>query len=473
MQNRQIERFYDKIAECRDQWTEKNKYYYVQIARLASFIVPSESRVLELGCGTGNLLASLRPSYGVGVDISGQMIRIARRKYPQYTFIHSSIEDLELEENFDYILLSDTLNIVSDVQLVLEKIYNLSSSRTRILFLTFNYLWQPVIKLAVMIKQRLPQPTPSWLSISDLENLCELAELETINSGNRILFPKKVPLLSNFINKFIAQLPMINQLSLVHYRVAKKRLIFPKESVKGKYSCSVLIPARNERENIENAVNRMPRLGKWTEIIFVEGNSRDETWEEIQRVADKYKDRWDIQIMRQDGKGKGDAVRKGFAAARGDILMILDADLTVSPEDLPKFYEAIATGKGEFINGCRLVYPLEKGSMNFLNIIGNKFFGILFSYLLGIRLKDTLCGTKVLFRQDYEKIAGARSFFGNFDPFGDFDLIFGAVKQNLKIIEIPIRYKNRTYGSTNINRFRDGLLLLRMSLFAARKIKFV
>lgn len=471
-ENDLIESYFDAIADSRDKWIRKNNYYYEQIARLAAFVVPAGSKVLELGCGTGNLLAAVQPSYGVGVDISSRMIEIARRKYPRYTFIHSSIESLQLEGDFDYIIISDTLDTVYDVQKVLNKIHDLASPKTRILITTFNYLWQPLIKLAVKIKQRMPQPPPSWLSNSDLENLCELAELETISNGNRILFPQKVPLLSDFINKFIAQLPLINRLSLVHYRVAKKRALFPKEAAETKYSCSVVIPARNEKGNIENALKRMPELGKHTEIIFVEGHSRDGTWGEIRRVAEAYKDKWEIQIMEQEGRGKGDAVRKGFSVARGDILMILDADLTVSPEDLPKFYEAIATGKGEFINGSRLVYPLEKKSMNFLNIIGNKIFSVLFTYLLGRRLKDTLCGTKVLFRRDYENIARNRSYFGDFDPFGDYDLIFGAVKQNLKIVEIPVRYKSRTYGITNIRRFGDGWLLLKMCFFAARKIKF-
>jgi len=470
--NELIESFFDGIAESRDYWTGKNYYYYAQIERLAQFIIPAGSSVLELGCGTGNLLNSLRPARGVGVDISGRMVDIARRKYPDHTFIHSAIEDLQLDEDFDYIIISDTLDTVYDVQTALNKIHDLASSRTRILITTFNYLWQPLVKLAVRIKQRMPQPAPSWLSNPDLENLCELAELETISTGNRILFPKKLPAITDFMNKFMAQLPLINRFCLVHYRVVKKRDLLPKAEAAKKYSTSVVIPARNEKGNIENALRRMPRLGKHTEIIFVEGHSRDGTWEEIKRVASEYRPQWEIKFMRQEGKGKGDAVRKGFAAAGGDILMILDADLTVSPEDLPKFYEAISSGKGEFINGSRLVYPLEKKSMNFLNIIGNKIFSLLFTYLLGRRLKDTLCGTKVLFRRDYERIARGRAYFGDFDPFGDYDLIFGAVKQNLKIVEVPVRYKSRTYGTTNIRRFGDGWLLLKMCCFAARKIKF-
>jgi glycosyltransferase involved in cell wall biosynthesis len=229
---------------------------------------------------------------------------------------------------------------------------------------------------------------------------------------------------------------------------------------------SVIIPTRNEAGNIEAAVLRTPELGAGTELIFVEGHSKDDTWQQIQRVAREHPERR-IRIMQQTGRGKGDAVRLGFAAATGDILMILDADLTMPPEELPKFYNVIASGQAEFANGCRLVYPMDEKAMQFLNLCANKAFGVIFTWLLGQPVKDTLCGTKVLSRSHYGKIAANRAYFG------DFDLLFGAAKQNLKIADVPIRYRERTYGSTNIQRWKHGWLLLRMVMFAARKLKFV
>ena len=214
-------------------------------------------------------------------------------------------------------------------------------------------------------------------------------------------------------------------------------------------------------------------MGRHTELIFVEGNSTDDTWDEIQRITSLYAGQYDIKCIQQDGKGKGDAVRKGFEMATGDILMILDADMTVPPEDLPKFFQAIATGKGEYINGTRLVYPMEKEAMRTLNLLGNRFFSIAFSWLLNQRIKDTLCGTKVLSKSNYERLQINRAYFGDFDPFGDFDLIFGSAKLNLKFVEVPIRYRARTYGETNISRFKHGWLLLKMMFFALNKIKFV
>jgi len=207
-------------------------------------------------------------------------------------------------------------------------------------------------------------------------------------------------------------------------------------------------------------------------LIFVEGHSQDNTWKEIKRIKEKYADK-NIKILQQSGEGKGNAVRDAFAAASGDILMILDADLTMPPEELPKFYDVMASGHAEFANGVRLVYPMEEKSMRFLNMIGNKFFCIIFSWLLNQSIKDTLCGTKVLFKRDYDKIVINRKYFGEFDPFGDFDLIFGADKINLKIVDIPIRYQERLYGDTNIKRWSHGWLLLRMVVFGATKLKFI
>ena len=248
--------------------------------------------------------------------------------------------------------------------------------------------------------------------------------------------------------------------------VARPLFFYDKE-----FSVTILVPCRNEKGNIEPAVTRTPVFGSRQEFIFVEGGSQDGTYEEVERVIRKYPNK-NIKLFKQQGKGKGDAVRLGFSQASGEILMILDADLTVAPEDLPKFYGAIQENRAEFINGSRLVYPMEKEAMRFLNLIANKFFGVFFSWLLGQRFKDTLCGTKVLSKDHYDEIAANRSYFGDFDPFGDFDLIFGATKANLKIIELPIRYKERQYGTTNIQRFRHGLLLLRMCFFAMKKIKF-
>jgi len=140
---------------------------------------------------------------------------------------------------------------------------------------------------------------------------------------------------------------------------------------------------------------------------------------------------------------------------------------------LHRFFKVLVKGKGEYVNGVRLVYPMEDRAMRFFNFLGNKFFSLAFSWLLGRSIKDTLCGTKVMTRRNYEAIAANRTYFGEFDPFGDFDLIFGAAKLNLKFVDLPVRYRQRIYGDTNISRWSHGWLLLKMVVFAMHKIKFV
>jgi SAM-dependent methyltransferase len=459
---------FNRLASRRAYWQQKAGVYYEDQARYFKFLVPEGLHVLEVGSSLGNLLAAVKPARGLGVDLSEEMVGEASRRHPSLEFRVGDAETLDLHETFDVIVLADVIGYLLDVEAALKRLHQACTPETRIVVSYYNYLWQPVLRLGEKIGMKMPQREQCWLSPADIANLLHLADFEVVKTERRLLLPKGVPLLSTLFNKFIAYLPFLNKLCLCHYVVARP-------CVRGTArvcSSTVVIPCRNERGNIEAAVQRIPPFGGHHEIIFVDGHSTDGTLEEIRRVMAAYPGK-DIKLLVQDGKGKGDAVRKGFAQATGDILMILDADLTMPPEDLPKFYDAIVSGKGEFINGCRLVYPMESQAMSVLNLIGNKFFSMAFSWLLNQRIKDTLCGTKVLFRRDYERLAANRQYFGDFDPFGDFDLLFGASKLNLHIIEIPIRYQDRTYGTTNIQRFAHGWLLLKMTIYGFFRLKAV
>lgn len=458
-------------GEQREKWIRKNAYYYKCLTTYLKFMIPEGSSVLEIGSGTGFLLEKLKPSRGVGIDVSPEMISYAKEHRGQYSHYLMDAEDISLNESFDYVLISDTVGSFIDVQNVFEQVQKVCNAETRLIITSTNFIWRPVLNLAENLGLKMPQQRQNWLDIGDITNLLELADFDVIDNYKKTIFPKYIPLLSTFLNKYIGNLPLFNALGLITCLVArsKKHITKPAEET----TVSVVIPARNEKGNIEALIRRTPKMGKHTEIIFVEGNSTDDTWAEIQRLGAYYKEFYDIKWIQQDGKGKGDAVRKGYSIATGDVLMILDADMTVAPEELPKFFNAIASGKGEYINGTRLVYPMEDQAMRFLNLLGNKFFSMAFSWLLGQNLKDTLCGTKVMTRENYLKLAANRSYFGEFDPFGDFDLIFGSAKLNLKFIEVPIRYKARTYGETNISRFKHGWLLLKMTFFALNKIKFI
>ena len=447
-------------------------YYWNDIIKYCEYFVYEDSSVLEVGCGTGDLLQSVGGKRKVGIDFSKEMISQAKEKYSEIEFYEMSAESLEVDEKFDVVILSNLIGFLSDIEQGFYELKKVCHPKTKIIITYYNYMWEPILKLAEWVGIKPKTPPQNWLSQVDINNLLQLAGFDVYRTSRRMLLPVNIPIVSWFFNKYIAKIPLVNYFCINTFTFATLKSTVEVAEVADKYSVSIIIPARNESGNIEDAVMRIPEFGKSVEIIFIEGNSTDDTWDKIQEIANKYADSHDIKIDRQDGKGKGDAVRKGYEIATGDILMILDADLTVRPEDLPKFYNAIATGKGEFINGSRLVYTMEKQAMRFLNILGNKFFSTVFTWLLDQPFKDTLCGTKVLFKKDYDKIKVNRSFFGDFDPFGDFDLIFGAHKLNLKIVELPIRYQERKYGETNISRFRHGLILLKMCLFAARKIKF-
>ncbi len=460
--------YFNSIAKKRNYFRKKNHYYYEDLEHYLKFIIPKNKKIIELGCGTGETLAALKPANGVGVDFSSEMLKIAKKNFPEFAFLEQDIENPQITDHFDYIICSDVLGFLIDIQKFLENVKSICDNSTRIVFTYYNWFWQPILKLTELFNLKSKQPPQNWLNTDDLKSFLYLAGFEIIRTEKRFLFPIKIPLISFLINKYFAKLPLINNLCLVNYLIVRKTPSF----IKKDHSVSVIIPTKNEAGSIENAIKRMPKFGKSLEIIFVEGNSTDNTLEKIKEIKEKYQQTHDIKYYIQNGKGKGDAVRKGFAHANNDILMILDGDLTVMPEELPKFYQTLISGKGDFINGSRLVYPLEKQSMQYLNMLANKFFSIMFSWILGQRIKDTLCGTKVMFKKDYQELAKNRDYFGNFDPFGDFDLIFGAFKMNLKIIDLPIRYQERKYGTTNISRFKHGWLLFKMLIFTLNKIKF-
>ena len=469
--------FYRSSAAKREKWNRRNRFYHRSLEKYFSFVIPPGKRVLELGCGSGDLLNAVQPAYGVGVDFAPEVIDIAIRKYPNLYFLIDDAENLQTDETFDYIILSDMLGCLWDAQAAVQNIRKLCHRQTKVVISQYNFVWEPFVKFLEWIGLKQRQPNQNWFSVQDVEGLLQLENFQTVKIDRKILLPIYVPVLNFLVNTFLANLPLFNKLNLVSIITARpfnkgiNSLVNPLAET-CESSVSIVVPARNERGNIENVVKRIPEFGLRQEIIFIEGHSSDHTYKEMLRVQAVYPDK-DIKVMRQSGKGKGNAVREAFDAAAGDILMILDADLTMPPEELPKFYDALRFNRGELINGCRLVYPMDKHAMRFLNLLGNMFFGWFFSFLLGQRLKDTLCGTKALYRADYLSIKENRSYFGDFDPFGDFDLLFGAAKLNLKITEVIIRYRDREYGSTQISRFRHGLLLIRMSLFAARKIKFM
>ncbi|HLG17035.1 MAG TPA: bifunctional class I SAM-dependent methyltransferase/glycosyltransferase family 2 protein [Blastocatellia bacterium] len=461
---------WDAVAARMDGWTGLGKYYHKRLTEVYLATIPTGQRVLEIGCAQGDLLASCKPAYGVGVDFSGEMIRRGRAKYPDLRFYQADVQRLSLEEKFDTIIMSDLVNDLWDVQAAFQRIGSLCTPRTRLVMNFYSHVWALPLRIAQRLHLAKPLLSQNWLTVDDVSGLLHLTDFEVIRHFEEILLPFYVPGLTEIANRYVVKLSPFRLGALTHFIVA--RPLAGRDELSEEPLVSVVIPARNESGNIADLFDRVPEMGRGTELIFVEGHSTDETHSVIEKAISEYPERR-CKLLRQTGKGKGDAVRLGFANASGDVLMILDADLTVPPEDLVRFLAVLQEGKADFVNGVRLVYPMEKQAMRFLNLVGNKLFSLAFSFLLGQPIKDTLCGTKVLRKSDYALIEQNREYFGDFDPFGDFDLIFGAARLNLKIVDLPVRYRDRVYGSTNIERWKHGWLLFRMVQFAARRIKFI
>lgn len=447
------------------------KYYHCRINRIFQHLIAPGHSVLEIGCGQGDLLESVQPIFGVGVDFSPAMLVLAKKEHPNLNFILADAHSPFLaEKSFDFIILSDLLNDVWDVQAVLHNLSALTHPQSRVIINTYSRLWELPLSAARNLGLAHPVLYQNWLTLEDIINLLSLENFEVIRTWQEILLPLNIPIINTFLDRFLVKIAPFNQLGLTNFIMA--RPVTLPSPMQNTPSVSIIVPARNEAGNIENIFSTIPQMGNTTELIFVEGHSKDDTYQVIEANMAAHPE-VRCKLFRQTGSGKGDAVRLGFSQAEGDILMILDADLTVPPGYLPRFYRAICNRKGDFINGVRLVYPMEKQAMKFFNLLGNKFFSLAFSWLLGQPIKDTLCGTKVLWRKDYQRIAENRAYFGDFDPFGDFDLLFGAVRLGLKIVDMPVRYGDRVYGTTNIQRWKHGWLLLKMAIFAAQRIKFV
>ncbi len=472
-----VKNHFDKLASDRNRWIKKAKSFYEEDMIFMRELIPAGLNILEIGSGIGNLLSGLNPAKGIGVDLSNNMVQLSSKYFPDLEFINGDISDPQvinkLGKIFDAIVISDTLGFFEDIEKTLEDLHKLCRSDTRLVVAYYAPIWEPLLKLASLLGLKMPSKTAALLDEKDISSMLDNSGYEILRTEKKILIPFRMFGIGRMINRFLAPLPIFSLFCIRNYVVARSLEASRRDLPK---SATVVIPCRNEKGNILNALERLPRFCNNMEVIFVEGHSSDGTWEKIQKTIKterKLIQGLKVKAMQQPGKGKADAVFSAFEKAKGDVLIILDGDLTVPPEELTKFWKKISSGKAEYVQGTRLVYPMEKQAMRFLNFLGNRFFSFLFSWLLGQRFTDTLCGTKVIRKHHYLEATKRNSMFGNFDPFGDFFLIFGASRLNLKIVEIPIRYQARAYGETQISRFRHGLLLLRMVIFAFFKIKAI
>lgn len=445
-----IRKHFDSIAEDYPRWRRMNAYYNDQLVHWCRSRVPPGRRILDFGCGRGSVLSALEPSQGTGIDLSGEMIRYAKTDHPRLDFERTPIEEFRPRSEYDAVLCVNTLEYTWDVGAVLDKIHSVLRDNGRVLIATGNPLWSRIFRWASSWGLRMPECTRLFLTNKDLENLLSLHGFDVADSRMALPVPKLIPVLGPLLNWLVPRLPLVSYL-LCSTQLITARKVPP---VRKDYSVSIVVPCHNEAGNVERCVRETGKLGLRTELIFVDDGSTDGT---AQAIRPELNPELEVKVLRYEpNRGKSFAVQTGFAAATGDILMVLDADLTTHPSELRPLYEAFASGRAEFVNCTRFIYPGEQRSMHLANYIGNKFFAILVSLVMEARVSDTLCGTKAMFRWDYRHMTMGR------DPWGDYDFLFGAAQQRLVIRELPVHYRERRAGQSKMKTLRHALNLFRM-----------
>lgn len=452
--------YYESIAPEWDAWRSRNRFYHEQVKELvAGAVVPYRS-VLDIGCGTGDVLSTVRPSPGIGLNVADRLTQLAREKYPDLRFETSDPDTIELPADFrpDYVVSVNLLDHTHDVFELLANVRECVTERTLIVMTTSNPLWAPVLRLASRLGRRSRESPRNFITNRDIASILNVLGLDVVESGVTLPVPERVPVISTVLNAVLPELPVLRYLSSTQYIAARPRI------GRKDLSVSVVVPCHNEEANVRECARRIPDMGAATEVIFVDDGSSDGTRAAVLSAMEEDPR---VRLVAYDtNHGKANAVRAGFGAARNDVLMILDADMTVAPEDLPKFLAPLQAGTAELVNGTRLVYPIAERAMPTANFIGNKAFCLLVSWVLRQRVSDTLCGTKALLRRDYESMPVPGS-----DRWGDFNLLFGAARQKLRILEIPIHYRERVAGESKMNVRRDGPMFLRTCLKGWRMLR--
>ncbi len=453
--------YFDQLASKRSRDARRHAVLYRDRIRWLKSLIPEDASVIDLGCGIGTVLSALPQAHKVGIDFSEKMIEKAKADTSS-TYDVDTVGALHHSQKHEYVLLLDTINYVPDVQIALEDIRKkLCEDRTRLVITTFNFLWSPIFKVGEWLHIKTRFPAQNWLSYHALENMLSLAGFEVVEHSGRILCPVSIPLIAGFFNRFIATLPVFQRLCMIQTIIARPiPLQHPEHSV------TVLSAVRNEKGNVRQIINAMPQFGTKTELLFIEGHSNDGTWEEIQQAILEYNGPLTIRGLKQPGRGKGDALHHGIRESTGDVLVIYDGDYTVHPSELPKLYHALVAGKAECVNASRLMYPMRGEAMPALNLLGNKIFSMMFSWLFGQKIVDVLSPVKAFYRSDYPRMTT------RMDPFGDFDVFLGVARQHRKIRETPVHYMERSYGTTKLSPFGHGWLLTKMFFKGARIIKW-
>jgi ubiquinone/menaquinone biosynthesis C-methylase UbiE len=462
--NARVRAHFDALADRYLDLKKLNAFYNDYLIRWTKALVPPRRRVLDIGCGRGDVLAAVRPTVGLGLDLSPTMVRRAAADHGHGTsglqFIEQAVEEFQGDGTFDAALLTNTLEYAYDIGAILDRARAALRDNGRLLITTANPVWSPIFKAASKVGMRIPECDRLWVTNEDLDNLLKLHGFEVVDKRMDLVLPKPVPGLGDALNWAVSRTPVMRYLGSTQLIAARK---LPEKA--RAYSVSAIVPCYNEAGNVERCVREMVKLGSRTELIIVDDGSKDGT---AALVNPALRSDIDVKVVSYSPNvGKGNAVQRGFERATGDILMILDADLTTHPEELGPLYEAMSTGRAEFVNCTRFVYPMDGQAMKFANYVGNKVFTIAVSLVMDRRVSDTLCGTKAMFRTDYEHFTMGR------DPWGDYDFLFGAAQLRLAVCELPVHYRDRLAGVSKMNSMKHAKNLVRMCLHGFRQVQIL
>jgi SAM-dependent methyltransferase len=454
-----VKSHFTTIAAEYDYWKKKNSYYYSSIKDFFRSNIPTGSRVIEFGCATGEILAHCRPANGLGLDLCADLIERAKAKFPQYGFQVQDVEKFVSDEKFDYCIMADLLDHITDIPAVIGNAYNSLNPGGKLAISTINPLWNPVFALLEKLRLKMPEGPHCFIPNRYLEFFCRMAGFEVISKGSLLFIPVRIPLLSGFLNFIMPRLPLVYRFCWVQTLVVKKVTRQQK-----KMSCSVMIPVYNEADNIEECIRRIPALDRDYEILVINDGSQDRTGSILERLT---KEIPQLRVVTfPENRGKAHAVEEGISAAQKEIIIILDADMAVAPEDIELFIEPLEMGLADFVNGTRLIYTMEKKAMDQIRQIANFSLALLFSFCIKSRITDTLCGTKSFFKKDFQGITISE------ERWGDLVLLWSAREKGLNIAEIPVNYYTRKSGESKMKFLSDGMKFMSYTVRMACKSLF-
>tara|TARA_B110000977_G_scaffold125183_1_gene160299 strand:+ start:1495 stop:2904 length:1410 start_codon:yes stop_codon:yes gene_type:complete len=452
--------YYLKNKESRENFLKKKNFLFDEISKALNYLINDSNYVKFFCCGNSSIVNKVNSKNIYINEINNTFINsLTKSEIKKEDEINKNL-------NFDHIVIADiehqkfiTKNLID----LNEKIDN----ECRVIVLSKSIFWSTLINFYKKIKNIGPDKN-NFLPYSNLRKIFLNTNFEIVKNEKIIFFPFQFSLLTKFINQ-IFRFPVLNFFCMINLTVLKK-VQKKNYQAEGK-KISFIIPCKNEGGNIKFFYEKIINSTINAEFLFGNDNSSDNTLDEIKKLQQAIPNK-EIKIYDGPGVCKSENVYKGINLASGEIILIYDADLTVSFDDLVNSINLLLKTDADFINCTRMIMPQQKNAMKFLNFYGNLFFAFLFSILFKQKITDTLCGTKIFFKKDWEQIKKYNNTWGAKDLWGDFDLLLGAYKNNLKIVENPISYTDRKEDETKMTGIiKNSIRMLIITFVAYYKLR--